>query len=237
MNTKKDNRPQEELRKLKRGDIRKDGMIFWCYNRSSINGEHWLSEEDFIKYKEAIPKRKDNRPPKEQRTLKRGDKREDGKLFWRYKASAKDGEEWFDKEEFDKRQRRTLEITREMHKRNPSLHMQYMKKRRENPTYVLIHNQRIRVWKALKKLKKIDRTLDLIGCTEIELRNHIESKFTDGMSWDNYGKYGWHVDHIRPCSSFDLSEPEQQRQCFHYTNLQPLWAKDNLSKGSHYNPE
>jgi hypothetical protein len=52
------------------------------------------------------------------------------------------------------------------------------------------------------------------------------------MSWDNHGKHGWHIDHIRPCASFDFSDPEQQQQCFHYSNLQPLWAGDNLSKGS-----
>lgn len=51
------------------------------------------------------------------------------------------------------------------------------------------------------------------------------------MSWDNYGMYGWHIDHIKPCSSFDLSNPAEQKICFHYTNLQPLWAKENLSKG------
>jgi hypothetical protein len=50
------------------------------------------------------------------------------------------------------------------------------------------------------------------------------------MSWKNYGK--WHIDHIRPCSSFDLSDPQQQRTCFNYSNLQPLWAKDNLNKSN-----
>jgi hypothetical protein len=51
------------------------------------------------------------------------------------------------------------------------------------------------------------------------------------MNWSNYGLHGWHIDHIRPCASFDLSKSEEQRKCFHYTNLQPLWAKENLSKG------
>ena len=55
------------------------------------------------------------------------------------------------------------------------------------------------------------------------------------MSWDNHGYDGWHVDHIRPCASFDLTDEEQVRKCFHYTNLQPLWAKDNLRKGSEWN--
>ena len=61
---------------------------------------------------------------------------------------------------------------------------------------------------------------------------HLEAQFKPGMTWDNYGLKGWHVDHIRPCASFDLRDPEQQRRCFHYTNLQPLWAEENLKKGS-----
>jgi hypothetical protein len=54
------------------------------------------------------------------------------------------------------------------------------------------------------------------------------------MSRDNYGYRGWHVDHIVPCSAFDLTNIEEQKKCFHYTNLQPLWAKDNLSKGNKF---
>jgi len=71
-------------------------------------------------------------------------------------------------------------------------------------------------------------TMELVGCSIDKLKQHLESKFTEGMSWDNYGD--WHVDHIKPCASFDLSDPEQQRLCFNYKNLQPLWAADNLSK-------
>ena len=54
------------------------------------------------------------------------------------------------------------------------------------------------------------------------------------MTWDNWQHDGWHIDHIRPCASFDLADLEQQRQCFHYTNLQPLWAADNIRKGAKY---
>jgi hypothetical protein len=83
---------------------------------------------------------------------------------------------------------------------------------------------------ALNGVNKACTTKRLIGCTTKELRNHLEAQFIDDMSWDNYGYYGWHIDHIIPCACFDLSDPEQQRQCFHYTNLQPLWAEDNLRK-------
>jgi len=62
----------------------------------------------------------------------------------------------------------------------------------------------------------------------------LETKFLEGMDWDNYGIYGWHIDHIKPCSLFNLENIEEQKKCFHYTNLQPLWAIDNLKKGNKY---
>ena len=83
-----------------------------------------------------------------------------------------------------------------------------------------------------KNTKKCKKTLELTGCTLEFLYNYLESKFTKGMSWDNYGKFGWHIDHIIPCSSFDMSNPEEQKKCFHYTNLQPLWWLDNLKKSN-----
>jgi hypothetical protein len=91
--------------------------------------------------------------------------------------------------------------------------------------------------KKLSELKRIgmSKTVsasELVGCTVEQLRSHIEHQFIDGMSWLNHGIDGWHVDHIKPCASFDLSDINQQRECFHYTNLQPLWAIDNLRKGS-----
>lgn len=68
------------------------------------------------------------------------------------------------------------------------------------------------------------------GCTENQFIEHLESKFLLGMSWQNYGKKGWHIDHIIPCAAFDLSKPEQVLKCFHFSNLQPLWASDNQHK-------
>lgn len=81
------------------------------------------------------------------------------------------------------------------------------------------------------KPQAISKTL---GCTTQELIIYLESKFQTGMTWNNYGFTGWHIDHIRPLSSFDLTDKEQYKQACHYTNLQPLWAKDNLQKGSKY---
>lgn len=83
--------------------------------------------------------------------------------------------------------------------------------------------------------KKAVKTLSLIGCDLPTLKRWIESKFQEGMSWENHGITGWHVDHIRPCASFDLTNPDQLKACFNYKNLQPLWAKHNLSKSSRWN--
>lgn len=87
-----------------------------------------------------------------------------------------------------------------------------------------------RIWHALKGVAKSAHTVELLGCPVCWLEVHIESMFRPGMTWENYGPV-WHIDHIRPCSSFDLADPEQQRVCFHWTNLQPLFAVENLEKG------
>lgn len=80
------------------------------------------------------------------------------------------------------------------------------------------------------KYKSIEANEALLGCSIEHLKNYLESKFNNGMSWDNYGHKGWHIDHIKPLSSFDLTQDEQLKQACHYTNLQPLWWMDNLRK-------
>lgn len=100
-----------------------------------------------------------------------------------------------------------------------------------DPAFKMIMNIRRRQAIALEGNRKAATTMKLLGCTAEHARAHIEGQFTEGMSWDKYGMHGFHIDHIIPLASFDLSDPEQQRQALHYTNLQPLWAKDNLRKG------
>ena len=86
-----------------------------------------------------------------------------------------------------------------------------------------------------QKTTKSKRTLELIGCSLDECRRHIELQFKEGMTWENHSFEVWHIDHIKPCASFDLTDPKQQEECFNYTNLQPLWAEENLSKSSTHN--
>jgi len=102
--------------------------------------------------------------------------------------------------------------------------------RQTDLNFRMLGNLRTRIYHAMKKDTKGKKTKELLGCSIQELKIYLESKFREGMSWDNYGKYGWHIDHIIPCSMFDLTNLEQQKKCFHYSNLQPLWAVDNLKK-------
>jgi len=113
----------------------------------------------------------------------------------------------------------------------------YQKERSKNDLdFKMRNNLRSRIRAALKyqSASKDLGTAKLVGCTMLELRAHLERQFKDGMTWDNHGD--WHIDHIKPCVSFDLTDPDQQRECFHYTNLQPLWAEDNRKKGATYEP-
>ena len=138
-----------------------------------------------------------------------------------------------------KRQRKDWEIKNI--ERRKTYHTKYNKShRKEKALYSKVRktmdihfklkcNLRTRVYKALKGHDKSLSTMFLIGCDIDYLMYHLQEQFVGGMSWDNYGD--WHVDHRLPCASFDLSKESEQRACFHYTNLQPLWAKENLKKG------
>lgn len=107
-----------------------------------------------------------------------------------------------------------------------------------DPNYVIKRRLRGRVRDIVRRAIvspkgiKYKSSLVLLGCDVEFFKNYLESKFYDGMSWDNISK--WHIDHIKPCSKFDLSKYENQKICFHYTNLQPLWEKDNLEKSYLY---
>ena len=155
---------------------------------------------------------------------------------------------------YHKNKERRKESSRLWKKRNPeyaaNYSRQYLKDNRDKinefaKKYIKIRRKidvnfrfalqiRGRIRQALKTQRsyKTNTTFKLIGCNLAELKNHLEALFTEGMAWDNYGYSGWQIDHIIPCASFDLTDPEQQKVCFHFSNLQPLWAEDNLKKGA-----
>ena len=109
----------------------------------------------------------------------------------------------------------------------------YCKKRlKYDIDYRIVKYLRIRLYNALKNNQKHGSAVRDLGCSIEEFKRHLELKFQPGMSWDNYGQ--WHIDHVKPLSKFNLSSPEELKKACHYSNLQPMWAKDNLSKGSKY---
>ena len=109
-----------------------------------------------------------------------------------------------------------------------------MRRRKQDPLFRLVQDMRSRTHTALKGKGRSKRTMALVGCSIHELKAHIEKQFLPGMTWANRSK--WHVDHIRPCASFDLFDPAQQAACFHFSNLQPLWAADNIRKSDKWTP-
>lgn len=107
---------------------------------------------------------------------------------------------------------------------------------KKDTNFKLVESLRNRLRSAIKgkNIKKHKSTRELVGCNVEELKKYIESKFLPGMTWENYGLYGWHIDHIKPLSKFNLSDPKELSLACHYTNLQPLWAADNLKKRNKY---
>jgi hypothetical protein len=105
-------------------------------------------------------------------------------------------------------------------------------KHKTNVQFKLNINLRNRLNDALKNNYKSGSAVRDLGCTVEELKKYLEFKFSSGMTWENWTIDGWHIDHIKPLSSFDLTDRNQLLEACHYTNLQPLWAIDNLSKGA-----
>ena len=138
-----------------------------------------------------------------------------------------------DKEFFIK----TKEYKKQWKISNPHKATQYVKQwEAKNPEKVKEYRNRpytklsSNLRKRLREFVKGQRQFPGVGCTRERLVSHIESLWDEGMTWENYGK--WHIDHIMPCSAFDLMDPKQITECFHYTNLQPLWAKENIMKSN-----
>ena len=130
---------------------------------------------------------------------------------------------------------RIRKVNRAWSKKNIKRILKYRKnKRKTDIQYRIREYLRTRINSAIlyQKTTKHSSSLELLGCSIQNAKEHIEKQFKEGMSWENYGHKTWHIDHIIPCASFDLTDPEQQKKCFNYKNLQPLWWHENLSKGA-----
>ena len=134
------------------------------------------------------------------------------------------------REEFKEYQKKHYNEKREAHLANQERYR--YKKYGTDPLFRITHLLRSRLWGALKGISKARSTLSLLGCSVQYLKEHLEKQFKSRMTWKNYG--AWHIDHRKPCASFDLSKPSEQLKCFNYRNLQPLWAEENRKKSAKY---
>lgn len=120
-----------------------------------------------------------------------------------------------------RRTRSTLEQKKEAQKRA-------IKKYQSKPEYKIAHSLRRRLWFVMQGKRKDCKMLELLGCTLAEFKVYLESQFDSKMTWDNYGE--WHIDHIVPLCSVDVTNNEELKKVSHYSNLRPYWALDNKKK-------
>lgn len=162
----------------------------------------------------------------------------------RYHAMSQEDKKALNKSLWEKRKQDPLKLEKckenreRWKKQNPERHREQTrralkKKKQIDPGFKVLCNMRNRLKEIIGVARDGSKKWNssLVGCDTRQLAAHLESKFTRGMSWANYGT-DWHVDHIIPCSAFDHTKPEQVRQCWHWTNLRPLWAKENLAKSN-----
>jgi hypothetical protein len=124
---------------------------------------------------------------------------------------------------------------KEYYRLHPESRRKTAKKIRQNPNHRFATRVRSAIRMALRNGLKFHKTQEYLGCTIPEFKEYLISKFTDGMTWERFMNKEIEIDHRRPLSSFDLTDIKQQCEAFHYTNCQPLWRRDNRSKGSWYN--
>lgn len=222
----KEVKPLEEFNSDK---SHKDGKSSRCRpcSRAANNARRSTSEE---KAKQAVRDKKYRENNKEKIKAYRASKYE----------RSKEQSSQYNKEYREKNKEKIAAKNREYREKNreelTKKALAYRKKRRaEDPQYCIKLRLRARIASALKYNSKSDSTINLLGCTIPEFKVYLEGKFTEGMTWDKLLSGEIHIDHVKPCASFDLTNEEEQRKCFHYTNLQPLWAADNIKKGSKLN--
>lgn len=199
---------------------RKD-QVFCSVRCADLQGKEDWKKRNWEKYKASENIRKKKRYRSDPAYAKK--KREKSKKFYH---------SFSDEEKF-----KINKIKRE--KEDPIKRRNYFRnyqnqRNKEDINHRLAGSLRARIRQAIKRDKttKSFSTMKLVGCTIEELKNHLKSQFDNKMNWQNYGS--WHVDHIIPVTAFNLSDPEQQKECFHFTNLQPLWGTENLRKSNKY---
>jgi hypothetical protein len=196
--------------------------------------EYYLKNKEKLKQKSKENYHKNKTPLKNHlRYLKR--RKESIESSKRWRENNKELKSKTDKEYRITHKEKLKEYFNQYRKKNKEKINLYLRnKRKTDVNFRIKHNLRKRLGEVLKGNSKSKHTLKLLGCEYNDFIKYIESQFITGMSWHNYGYRGWHIDHKIPCDNFDLSKPEEQEKCFHYTNLQPMWGIENIRKGNRF---
>lgn len=205
---------------------RKDGYNNWCKSCRKLwsqeneklkdyRRQYYLNNKEEI-YKTA-KKRLRNLSPEEKERRRELARKRDKKKYWSDPEAA----------------RKKAKKKRSNPKAKKRLNAYLKRRRKEDPEFRMRKALRGAVRKALKRknAKKIGSATKHLGCTIQELKIYLEKQFQPGMTWENYGPE-WHIDHIKALANFDLSDPKQFAEACHYTNLQPLWAEENIKKSN-----
>ena len=206
---------EKELIEFNKNKVTKDGFNGWCkICTKEYKALHYRANKKQILDRGTIYYNKNKH-----RFVERDKK---------YRENNKIKIKEYKKQYYEKNKKQIAENTRE------KARIYINKRRKTDPMFKLKCNLRTRTWKAFKDngYSKFSETEHLLGVSFNVAKKHLENQFTKGMSWENQGK--WHIDHIIPLASANTEE-ELINLC-HYTNLQPLWAEVNLSKGSSYVP-
>ena len=187
----------------------KDSLTYSCRECRNIKTNEWNKAHKEIQYVKNLQWRKDN--PERWAKLKKKDyEKHKGKRIATNKKWVKNNSE-------------EVRIKYKYWQR---------KKERTDLNYKLRRRLRTRLYIAIKNKQKVGSAISDLGCSIPEFKEYLQSKFKEGMTWNNHSRYGWHIDHIKPLDSFDLTDRTQLLEAIHYSNLQPLWATENLQKAA-----
>jgi hypothetical protein len=188
-----------------------------------------LEEKESKKQRKKEYDKKYNEENKDKRKEQSKEYREENK------ESKKEYDKKYNEENKEKKAEQSKEWQENNREKSNEIKNRWRRNKKQNDIgFKISQVLRKRLNRAIKKNQgfKSGKSDDLLGCSYEKVIQHLEDQFTEGMTWENHGFEGWHIDHIKPCSVFDLTDPEEQKKCFHFSNLQPLWASENLSKGA-----